>query len=265
MTNVNSMSVLDAVYPFNFQDTEIQVLDVQGRVWLTAADLSRALGYSKSSKVSELYQRNSDEFTDDMTTVITLQANESAPALKLRAGASATGQARIFSTQGCHLVAMLARTDRAKEFRRWVLSVLGGLDKKNPPKKAGLSEVGKAAMLDRVLDKATDMVLAKDGDIGQRRIDKLAEDRAVEMVDALRKKRLYGTRLLTTPTDDGGFETRALDLNERILSDAQLAAYIGDSQNGPATYWLPKIIAAANQRMIDMCELPFVERDHEQN
>lgn len=129
MTNTQSLSVLDAVYPFNFQDTELQVLDVQGRVWLTAADLDRALGYSRTGEVSRLYRRHSDEFTEDMTTVIALQANESNENASLALSKHLQNKVRIFSTQGCHLVGMLARTDKAKEFRRWVLDVLENLNK----------------------------------------------------------------------------------------------------------------------------------------
>ena len=33
-------------------------------------------------------------------------------------------KARIFSLRGAHLLGMLARTERAKEFRRWALDVL---------------------------------------------------------------------------------------------------------------------------------------------
>ncbi|CAJ0743827.1 hypothetical protein R76696_04673 [Ralstonia mannitolilytica] len=33
---------------------------------------------------------------------------------------------RIFSPRGCYLLGMLARTERAKAFRRWVLDVLEG-------------------------------------------------------------------------------------------------------------------------------------------
>lgn len=31
---------------------------------------------------------------------------------------------RVFSLRGCHLIAMFATTDKAKEFRRWVLDIL---------------------------------------------------------------------------------------------------------------------------------------------
>jgi hypothetical protein len=49
-----------------------------------------------------------------MTAVIRLQT------------AGAMLDVRIFSLRGCHLLGMFTRTDRAKEFRRWVLDVLNG-------------------------------------------------------------------------------------------------------------------------------------------
>ena len=33
-------------------------------------------------------------------------------------------QVRVFSLRGAHLLGMLARTEKAKEFRRWVLDVI---------------------------------------------------------------------------------------------------------------------------------------------
>lgn len=267
MTNVNSMSVLDAVYPFNFQDTDIRVLDVQGRVWLTAADLSRALGYAKASKVSELYQRNKDEFTEDMTTVITLQTNELAEAPSLGQAENLQTKVRIFSTQGCHLIAMFSRTDRAKAFRRWVLSVLGGLDKKDPPqkKRSHFTEFGKADILERVLSKATEMTLQEPVELNRQRLDKLVQERADELVKFENRLNFGGARLLIEPNGMGGFNTRTLKHTENVLCDSKLADYIADWRNGPATYFLPAIMEAVAGRMVDMCNLPFVERDHEQN
>lgn len=266
MTNVNSMSVLDAVYPFNFQDTEIQVLDVQGRVWLTAADLDRALGYSRAGETSRIYRRNKDEFTEDMTTVITLQTNESAENTNLAVSKNLQTKTRIFSTQGCHLIAMFARTDRAKAFRRWVLDVLAGLDKKDPPKKkrSGPTEFSKASLLEQMLDKATDMAISEAADINQQRIDKMVQERAEELVKVQGRGYFGGARLLIEPNGTGGFNTRILKNSETVLCDSKLADYIADWRSGPATYFLPAIMQAAAQRMQEMCELPFVERDHEE-
>jgi len=116
-----------------FGDTKIAIIDRDGRPWLAAADLARALGYADGRRVTQLYSRHADEFTDDMTQVIDIST---APKLSTaenndlgnNEGASPTS-IRIFSPRGCHLIAMLARTPRAKAFRRWVLDVLENLDR----------------------------------------------------------------------------------------------------------------------------------------
>lgn len=100
-----------------FQDTEITITDHNGQPWLTARDLSRALNYKNPRAVSGVYDRNKAEFSEDMTLVLNLSTNGF--------GNGTTAKpVRIFSPRGCHLIAMFARTDRAAEFRRWVLDVL---------------------------------------------------------------------------------------------------------------------------------------------
>ncbi|WP_416631415.1 Bro-N domain-containing protein [Acinetobacter baumannii] len=88
------------------------------QVWITSTELARALGYSRTDAVTKIYDRNSDEFTSDMTQVI---ENPQNPNLVLR----------IFSLRGCHLITFFARTPIAKEFRKWVLNIL---DKESQPK-----------------------------------------------------------------------------------------------------------------------------------
>lgn len=269
MTNITATSVLDAVYPFNFQDTEIQVLDVHGRVWLTAADLSRALGYKKASRVSELYQRNKDEFTEDMTTVIELQANESDPTRNLRAGVSATGQARIFSTQGCHLVGMLARTDRAKEFRRWVLDVLDGLNKeKHQPagqQKTYLPNADHLSLRDtmmhpdafeQIVTVGSKLVDAEDITEWQRVINKKAGRIAARRVEEVQLDTVLGLRILTETDHIGGLTSKVLPDDANLLLDKDIAAYIR-SENGPCLRLLPEIIHACTDRLKELYELPL--------
>lgn len=82
-----------------------------GQIWLTASDLSKALGYAESRAVTKIFNRNSDEFSENMTQVID---NPQVPNLGTR----------IFSLRGCHLVAMFSRTKIAKQFRIWVLDIL---------------------------------------------------------------------------------------------------------------------------------------------
>ena len=87
----------------------IQSSDQQ--IWLTSTELSRALGYSRADAVTKIYDRNSDEFSSDMTKIIDNPQN---PNLVLR----------VFSLRGCHLITFFARTPVAKEFRKWVLDIL---------------------------------------------------------------------------------------------------------------------------------------------
>ena len=95
-----------------FQSATINPVRHQdGQVWVTATDLSKALGYKRDDAVSKILIRNADEFKDYMTQVIDNPHN---PNVGLR----------IFSLRGAHLIAMFARTAVAKEFRKWVLDVI---------------------------------------------------------------------------------------------------------------------------------------------
>ncbi|KZC97191.1 Bro-N domain-containing protein [Thalassospira xiamenensis] len=100
-----------------FQNTQISIIDRGGVPWVTGPDIARALGFADPRKLSNMFNRHKDEFTDDMAHV-----------LKLRTGRQAApASVRIFSPRGAQLIAMLAKTPRAKDFRRWVLDVLEGL------------------------------------------------------------------------------------------------------------------------------------------
>lgn len=105
-----------------FQQTDLTIIDRDGRPWVTAGDLSRALGYSEPRKAGQIYARNTDEFSSDMSLVLKLSTR----------GQFAPTRQRIFSPRGAHLIAMFARTDRAKAFRKWVLDVLEGLQAPMP-------------------------------------------------------------------------------------------------------------------------------------
>ncbi|SFI60725.1 BRO-N domain-containing protein [Albimonas pacifica] len=112
----------------SFEDTEIEVIRRDGEMWLSARDLADALGYADMSSVLRLYQRNEDEFTSDMTAIIKLgkgTVNLTAP--------SNAQETRVFSLRGAHLVAMLAKTERAKAFRRWVLDLIEQEGDRRPP------------------------------------------------------------------------------------------------------------------------------------
>lgn len=60
--------------------------------------------------------RYKDEFTGSMTCTV-----------KLTDQHGQMKKTRIFSLRGSHLVAMFARTEKAKAFRRWVLDILDAI------------------------------------------------------------------------------------------------------------------------------------------
>lgn len=94
------------------------VIDRNGQPWIRASQLAAALGYAREDQIARLYQRNADEFTENMTQVIEIVAEH-------HFGANlSNGRMRIFSLRGAHLLAMFARTAVAKSFRVWVLDVL---------------------------------------------------------------------------------------------------------------------------------------------
>lgn len=98
-----------------FENTEFDVVDIHGVPWLRGLQVASALGYKNpAADIQNLYARNADEFTDEMTQVVELPT------------AGGVQMVRIFSPRGCYLVGMLARTERAKAFRAWVLDVLEG-------------------------------------------------------------------------------------------------------------------------------------------
>lgn len=95
-----------------FQNITLTPAKIDKQIWLTSADLAKALGYSRSDEVNNLYNRKKDEFTANMTQTAEIQTK------------GGLQRVRIFSLRGCHLIAMFARTKVAKEFRQWVLDIL---------------------------------------------------------------------------------------------------------------------------------------------
>lgn len=95
------------------------LIPVQDRedIWFTSSDLAKALGYSSTKSITNLYAGNSQEFTEAMTMVIGVMTNGINNNLREK-------KVRIFSLRGAHLIAMFARTPVAKEFRKWVLDIL---------------------------------------------------------------------------------------------------------------------------------------------
>lgn len=96
-----------------FQNTTLSVINKNNQIWLTTKEIGKGLGYrNPSADIANLYDRNADEFTAEMTALVEMKT------------AGGIQKVRIFSLRGAHLIAMFARTKIAKEFRKWVLDVL---------------------------------------------------------------------------------------------------------------------------------------------
>lgn len=98
--------------PLCFNEFTFSPVTHDSQPWIPARQLASALGYKDERSVHKIYERNKDEFSSIMSTVVNLTTG----VIEL--------PTRIFSLRGCHLLAMFARTPVAKAFRKWVLDVI---------------------------------------------------------------------------------------------------------------------------------------------
>ncbi len=82
------------------------------QLWLDARTIGEALGYEDPSNVLKVYERNLEELEEFSVTV------------KLTGTDGKLYEQRIFNEEGIYIISMLARTDRAKLFRRAVAKLL---------------------------------------------------------------------------------------------------------------------------------------------
>jgi len=105
-----------------FNEVNFNPVERNGQIWLTSAELAKALGYSDHTGVNRTFNRNKDEFTKNMTQLIKI--NEKVISTSSSKTKGLVAKTRIFSLRGCYAIAMFARTDIAKKFRKWVLDIL---------------------------------------------------------------------------------------------------------------------------------------------
>ncbi|MHC6129146.1 BRO family protein [Serratia marcescens] len=87
-----------------------------GKIWFTMETLADLLGYANAGKISNIYNRHKDEFTNSMTMVTKVRMNGINNSLR-------EVDVRLFSPRGAHLIGMLSRTKIAKELRIWLLDL----------------------------------------------------------------------------------------------------------------------------------------------
>lgn len=97
----------------SFHGYPIEVIDHNNQPWLSAEQIGLAIGIKHArTSVLRSYSRHADEFTEKMTCVVNVTTQ------------GQSRQIRIFSSRGAWMLAMWAQTERAKQFRQWVLDVL---------------------------------------------------------------------------------------------------------------------------------------------
>ena len=269
MSNSNISSASNAEF-VTFEKTDLYVINRDGSVWLSAADLSRALGYKNAHAVSKVYDRNSHEFTGDMTQVITLQANEINVTPKLGVTPAHGKTVRIFSSRGCHLIAMLSRTEKAGMFRRWVLDVLENLNKPTiapaTPKQVLPSYLqnnhGRTLFKDAVTSSAYSMLVRGNFEEEQRYMSEQVNKRVASRMEDIACHEYEGLRLLMESDGIGGFDTKQIMPGIHLLENKQLAEHIL-SAKGPLSRYIPAIMQACAQRMQDVCDMPLAGVDIE--
>lgn len=270
MNNLNPSAVSIGQF-VTFENTDLRIIDRDGRVWLTGADLSRALGYAKTTKVTDLYNRNKHEFSDDMTALVTLDANEINSIPNLGSAKAGPGKTRVYSSRGCHLIAMLSRTEKAGMFRRWVLDVLENLNpqpatpvatvKKDLP--SYLQNVsGQTLFKDAVTSSAYHMLVRGDFTEEQRYMQQQIDKRVASRMEDIACHAYEGLRLLVESDSIGGFDTTQIMPGVHLLENKDLAAHIL-SAKGPVARDIPAIMQACAQRMQEVCDLPLAGVDIE--
>lgn len=97
----------------SFETTTFDVVTRNNQPWLRVHQIGEALGYQNPGRsLTNLFNANAAEFSDSMTALVKLPT------------AGGEQLVRVFSLRGAHLLGMFARTEKAADFRRWVLDIL---------------------------------------------------------------------------------------------------------------------------------------------
>lgn len=135
-----------------FNGISFKPINKANQIWLTSAELAKALGYAETDSVTKLYNRHIDEFKPSMTQVIDI--SETVKLTVPKNQQNLVKKMRIFNLRGCHLIAMFAKTKIAKEFRQWVLDILD--------KEVGQPTIQKTTVDERIpLKNAVNLLVAK--------------------------------------------------------------------------------------------------------
>ena len=197
-----------------------------------------------------------------MTALVTLDVNEINSIPNLGSAKAGPGKTRVYSSRGCHLIAMLARTEKAGMFRRWVLDVLENMNQK--PAAAPKQELpgflqnvhGQTLFRDAVTSSAYHLLVCGDFTEEQRYMQQQVDKRVASRMEDIACHAYEGLRLLVESDSIGGFDTTKNMPGVHLLENKDLAAHIL-SAKGPLARYIPAIMQACAQRMQEVCDLPL--------
>lgn len=111
------MNQLQLIKSADFGGTACDIYGKGNEVYMTSEQLGDCLGYSNGRKgIDNIVDRNGY-----------LKSDEFSVTLKMRATDGKTYNTRVFTEDGIYEVTMLAKTEKAKEFRAWVRVLLKSL------------------------------------------------------------------------------------------------------------------------------------------
>ncbi|WP_337047242.1 Bro-N domain-containing protein [Serratia liquefaciens] len=120
-----------------------------GKIWFTAEQLAKLLGYADVKQVNKIFQRHKEEFTESMTMVTKVTVSNKNNELE-------HVQIRLFSLRGAHLIGMLSRTKIARELRIWLLDLA---EQETQPQALDLANLSFASLKDLSVKQITDFLV----------------------------------------------------------------------------------------------------------
>jgi len=126
----------------NFEGIDLELINHENEIWLTAETVGIGLEYSEPRKsVMNLYSSHRDEI-EEFASVIDLMTE---------AGMRKT---TIFSEYGVYLLIIFSNQPKAKEFRRWVIEVIKNIRKKGYHIEPSMSKFNEMDPIDLIIKQA---------------------------------------------------------------------------------------------------------------
>ncbi|AYO37198.1 BRO family protein [Serratia sp. P2ACOL2] len=162
-----------------------------GKIWFTAEQLAKLLGYADVKQVNKIFQRHKEEFTESMTMVTKVTVSNKNNQLEYV-------QIRLFSLRGAHLIGMLSRTKIARELRIWLLDLA---EQETQPQALDLANLSFASLKDFSVKQITDFLVKaeeyskrENGTKGSMKMHRRKkEKKAIENADRAAKQFIFFT------------------------------------------------------------------------